>query len=117
KGNEAWQTGLPLRVEAVALGPYPGGLVPRIVGVISKPGDAAGIVSEIEFVTGDALDPRGGGSKILAHVVPDSTITWGGGGFAAQLRKRYPEIVSEYKSAVGAANNGLRVGQMYRGRI
>lgn len=114
--DEEWN-GTTLRVQCIALAPYPGKVVPRVVGLLNPPNPKAQIQPDIQLVTGDALAPRGDGKKILAHVVPDSTVKWGGNGFAAQLRKRYPEVHDDYKAQVDAADGDLVVGQVYKGKI
>lgn len=117
KGNEVWPPDLLLRVEAVALAPYPGTVVPRIVGIVAKSGDGSPQTPDIEFVTGDALEPRGGGRMIIAHVVPDDTFNWGGGGFASALRKRFPEVAAEFKATVEKGPVGARLGTVCRCKI
>ena len=116
KGFEQWG-GQRLAIECVALAPYPSELIPRIVGILSAPNTIARKGLSIRKVIGDALIPRGDGPKIVAHVIPDSTVTWGGGGFAAQMRKRYPEVASEFKNALSRSGQKLRAGMSFTGKI
>ena len=90
-GREEWIKGKPLRVECVGLAPYPGGLVPRVVGLLIAGDDDAYAPPEIFEVDGDALQRRNDGKRLVAHVVPDTNTIWGGNGFASQVRRRYPQ--------------------------
>jgi len=116
-GEETWKEGVHLKVQCVGLAPYPGEIVPRVVGIVSLPGPKKLTQPELELVTGDALAPRGDGPKILAHVIPDSTSTWGGRGFAAELRKKYPGAAEGFKDAVRQQGGKLFVGQSFRERL
>lgn len=117
KGVETWIADVQMRVECIGLAPYPGTTTPRVVGIAVPTiiGDAK--LSPLTEVQGDALDPRGDGPKIVAHVVPDSSTAWGGGGFAAALRKRFPEAWQHFRDQVHSSDSGLRLGKGYRGHL
>jgi O-acetyl-ADP-ribose deacetylase (regulator of RNase III) len=83
-------------VESVGIPPYPGSLQPRIVGLL-RPPDAGPADPLLHFVRGDATDPRGTGPKVLAHVVTDSALIWGGGGFAAAVRRTWPAAQNAFR--------------------
>lgn len=117
KGVERWGEELHLRVECVGLAAYPGSVIPRVVGLLVPIGDAAQRPTPLTEVVGDALTPRGVGPRIVAHIVPDSTTIWGGGGFAAALRKRFPEAWNEFRDQVHSHGEGLMLGRCYRGRL
>lgn len=116
-GVETWANGEQLHVECVALSPYPGTLVPRVVGVARPIGATSVEESRLVEFTGDALKPRGKGIKIVAQVVPDSSTAWGGGGFAAQVRKRFPEAWQEFKTQATSKNKKFSLGTSYRSTI
>src|SRR5207244_977092 len=99
-GDEQWGS-TELKVQVVGLAPYAGRLIPRVVGILTLPETIIAKDLDIDLVKGNALEPRGNGIKLIAHIVPDSTMTWGGGGFASQLRKKYPQVVEQFKEAVG----------------
>lgn len=75
KGKEAWGEGSEtIAVECVGIPPYPGARYPRVAGLLQevrsrKESVAPGIL----FLRGDALAPRGGGNKVIAHIVNDKT--------------------------------------------
>jgi hypothetical protein len=104
-----------LRVEAVAIPPYPGSPFPRVVGIL-KPvhriESSAGKEPSLRFVRGDALKPRGEGPRILVHVVNDRTPNWGGGGFAEAIRRRWPEVQDDFRESVNRDRELLRLGRV-----
>ena len=100
-----------LRIEAVAIPPYPGSRFPRVVGIL-KPRQRVGNAPVFNFVRGDALKPRGGQTRILVHVVNDKTPNWGGGGFAAALGRRWPEVQSDFRELVSRDRQALRLGNV-----
>lgn len=116
-GTEAWVEGEELTVECVGLAPYPGGVVPRVVGFVTPARASAREVPTLVEVVGDALDPRGSGPRIIAHIVPDIARPWGGGGFAFNLRKRYPSAWQQFHERVGYATGRLQLGSAVRGRL
>lgn len=50
----------------------------------------------IQYVTGDATDPRGDGQKIIAHICNDVGV-WGSG-FVMALSARWPEPEAAYRA-------------------
>jgi len=115
KGIETWSEGAELRVDAAGIPPYPGHLMPRVVGIVRA---AASIAQparrQIEYVTGDALDARGEGPRVILHLVNDRTPNWGGG-FARALRDRYPESQTDFLE--WARGGKLRLGTTRIARI
>jgi O-acetyl-ADP-ribose deacetylase (regulator of RNase III) len=101
-----------LRVEAVGIPPYPGSRIPRVVGVLK----AANRVEEAEastllqFVRGDALQPRGAGPKMVVHIVNDKTPNWGGGGFAQAVRRQWPAVQVDFQKSVAENRRLLTLG-------
>ena len=116
-GREEWVAGSPLQVECVGLAPYPGGLVPRVVGLLVASDDAAYTPPEIKEVDGDALQPRGTGPKLVAHVVPDTNSVWGGNGFASQVRHRFPNVWVQFRSETLAQHRAPALGEVFLGEI
>lgn len=112
-GVERWrETGRDFAVEAVGIPPYPGDSLPRIAGLLvidtaAPPGPA------ITYVTGDASTPRGSGPRIIAHVVNDAARAWGGGGFALQLRRKYPQAAQAFRAWTVGRPDNLRLGEAY----
>ena len=117
-GHEQWTPDSQyVRVECVGLAPYPGGLAPRVVGLMI-PEDAGDLQPpRITELQGDALSPRGDGRKIIAHVIPDVVVQWGGNGFASNMRRRYPHVWSQFLDMAGPIRTKLPLGQTIMGSI
>ena len=78
--------------------PYPHTRYPRIVGLLrvrAKEDEAP----RINYLHGNAVDPPGAETKLIAHVVNDKTANWGGHGFAPQLRQRYPGLQESFRQS------------------
>lgn len=110
KGDEEWSsTKAPFHVECVGIPPYPGRRFPKVVGLVQN--TSAGIPAELEdiqYLVGNALEPRGEGRRIIAHVVNDKAAIWGGGGFAAALRRAFGAAQEDFVSWVREdANNNV----------
>lgn len=116
-GQEEWVNGSPLRIECVGLAPYPGALVPRVVGLLIAGADTAYAPPEIREVDGDALQPRGPGPKLVAHVVPDTNSAWGGNGFASQVRHRFPDVWTQFRSKTHAQQRAPALGEVFIGAL
>ncbi len=99
-------------IECVGLPPYPGSPFPRIGGIISPCKGGVAKSREIDVVHGNALEPRGRGPRIIAHIVNDKTPNWGGGGFAAALRRLMPEVQSDFKQWARESPKNLELGNV-----
>ncbi len=60
----------------------------------------------INYCLGDATEPVGGGSKVIAHVCNDEG-KWGAG-FVLALSKKFPNVEAEYRK-LHAAQNGQKL--------
>jgi hypothetical protein len=91
KANEPWpgQAGT-FHVEAVGIPPFPGHRFPRVVGLATLQAAERAPRPHILILKGDALQPRGDGFRIIAHVVNDRAAKWGAG-FALAVRRRFPQ--------------------------
>jgi hypothetical protein len=94
KGAEN-MVGADVHVECVGIPPYPGSTFPRVTGVLTPIGEVQQ-GAKISFVIGDALEPRGDGPKLVAHVVNDATTNWGGRGFAQAVRRKWPAVQEDF---------------------
>ena len=112
-GREEWVNGRPLRIECVGLAPYAGTVTPRVVGLLIDAASEPYTAPSIREVSGNALQPRGEGLKLIAHVVPDTAKVWGGGGFASKVRHTYPGVWSLYRSETTAAQKRPSLGQVF----
>ena len=99
RGRERWP-GAPrdLWVECIGIPSYPGHVYPRVVGFVrdAEPSALLGSSAGIRYLEGDALRPVSEGFKIVAFVVNDKTKRWGGG-FALEVRKRWPHVQAEFE--------------------
>jgi O-acetyl-ADP-ribose deacetylase (regulator of RNase III) len=109
--DETW-AGKFVRVECMGLAPYPESITPRVVGILISLDPGEYRPAEIKEVNGDALQPHGTGPKLIAHVIPNVKTIWGGNGFAAQVRRRFPEAWVTFKELTAA-----NVGQLPLGSI
>jgi O-acetyl-ADP-ribose deacetylase (regulator of RNase III) len=114
KGNEVWGDAGEMRIEAVGIPPYPGSVMPRVVGVLLPIVDEVDTVPEfIEFVFGDATKPAGDDLRIIAHVVSDGAMIWGGGGFAAAVRRAWPHAQEEFREWISQQRGNLSLGRVH----
>lgn len=114
KGRERWAVGLPeLYIECVGIPPYPGYYMPRIAGIARAVGKDVPRSPGIMFLKGDAIKPRTPGPKIIAQIVNDKTMNWGGRGFAYNVKKRLPEVQDNFQKWVLANPNNLSLGSTH----
>jgi hypothetical protein len=111
KGDETWSGSDPSHVECVGIPPYPGSRCPRVVGILI-PRKAVASEPGITEVRGNALEPRGTGSKLIVHIVNDATPNWGGGGFAQAVRTKWPVIQEDFKAWAAADRSALSLGNV-----
>lgn len=114
KADETWPiANTPLHIEAVGVPPYPGHRLPRVVGLFYEVEDeGSAVFSNIKFVCGDALTPQANGHRIIAHIVNDRTPRWGGG-FAKEVRRRYPLVQERFVDVVTNVRKGLELGRIW----
>jgi O-acetyl-ADP-ribose deacetylase (regulator of RNase III) len=113
KADETWN-GQRVHVECVGIPPAPWSIFPRVAGLVmpvSADADVADEGARIRVVVGNALAPTGHGSKVLVHVVNDGTPNWGGNGFAAALRKQWPDVQKDFQQW-GLSRTDLRLGNV-----
>ncbi|MBX3419806.1 MAG: ImmA/IrrE family metallo-endopeptidase [Pirellulaceae bacterium] len=97
KGTEKWINDQLLHIECIAIPSLPGQSRPRVAGIAYRIGDRDAN-QKLRFVVGDATKPHGTGQKIIAHIVNDKAMTWGGRGFASAVRRYFPEAQSDFSS-------------------
>ncbi len=117
KGDEGLTTeGEKVHIECVGIPPYPGSVYPRVAGLMTGT-SASADRPEITYLKGSALEPRGESQKIIVHVVNDATPNWGGRGFVAGLKQKWPEAQREYRNWTQASRSNLRLGQVHIIRV
>jgi hypothetical protein len=98
KAHEIWHAPVgTLRIECVAVSPFPGSLHPRVMGIAVPAEHEAVNINSINYVHGDATKPRGGGHKIIAQIVNDKAALWGAG-FALAVRRKWPDVQRNFAS-------------------
>lgn len=101
----------PVHVECVGIPPYPGSRFPRVVGILTAEGTSESKPS-ITYLKGNALDPRGEGRKLIAHVVNDGTANWGGHGFAQAIKAKWPKAQDDFREWATGNPQALRLGNV-----
>jgi O-acetyl-ADP-ribose deacetylase (regulator of RNase III) len=92
KWNPNWQA---WNVECLGIAPYPGDIFPRVVGIANPTDGVLTDTIKIQYLKGDATQPRGNGRRILVQIVNDKAITWGRG-FSAAIRHRWPHTQKDF---------------------
>lgn len=114
KSREKWR-GVAKLVEAeyVGLPAHSGSSEPRVAG-LAKLSDLQRVHrATLEYRRGNALDPRGEGPRIIAHIVNDKTPNWGGNGFAAAVKRRYPDVQQEFREWAELNRSRLELGAIH----
>ncbi len=94
---ESWPgTDDDMRVQALGIPPYPGGMYPRVIGLLMPAADTGETREGLKMLRGDATQPRHTGPAIIAHIVNDRAASWGPRGFAPALAKRFPGAREAY---------------------
>jgi hypothetical protein len=117
KGDETWSSTVgQMHIESVAVPSYPGADNPRVVGLLSPSQTQQPAIPKIQHLIGDALEPRGTGARIVAHVVNDGTPRWGGG-FARVVAQRSAEAQSDFIEWTSQDRSRLRLGNHHVFRL
>ena len=117
KGKERGLSNLPeLYLECVGIPPYPGRYYPRVVGIARPTTYAEVKVSNLTFLRGNALEPRGTGEGIIAHIVNDKTPNWGAG-FARAVKKEYPSAQKDFSEWVTRNPDDFSLGNVHTSTI
>ena len=100
-------------VECVGISPYPNNFYPRVLCII-KTDQLYDTPPQIQYVRGDATEPRGDGYKIIAHIANDKSKRWGRG-FGHVISHKWPKIKKEFLSF--ASNNVIRLGRTHKTEV
>jgi O-acetyl-ADP-ribose deacetylase (regulator of RNase III) len=112
KHDERWTPLGDVRVESVGVAPFPRDIYPRVIGFIRERSPQKTGELSITFLRGDATSVRGSGRKLLLQVVNDDALTWGGGGFAAAVRRKWPLAQKAFTSQVSSDRALLQLGNV-----
>jgi O-acetyl-ADP-ribose deacetylase (regulator of RNase III) len=113
-GTEKWSSDVDkYEIECVGIPPLPGNNYPRVAGIL-KPTTQRGrlVANNIAYVRGNALTPRGDGSRIIAHIVNDQSVLWGGQSFAALLRRKWPMAQDDFREWVLKSRSEFSLGSI-----
>ncbi len=108
---ESWITGTPLKVEYVGVPAYPGVPMPRAIGLVHFGAKEFGR-NPVRYIHGNALDPRGKGTKIICQLVNDRARKWGGG-IARQVARKYPEAELSFSDWIVGISHKERLGEVH----
>lgn len=112
KGTERWSSYPEINIECVGIPPFPNHRWPRIVGIARPASSTKSVPMQINYLRGDALEPRGVGSKIIAHIVNDKTPNWGAG-FPRSLKKKWPDVQKDFSNWAHTYRKNFRLGEAY----
>lgn len=103
--------GKPWFVEYLGVSPNTGETYPRIVALAFPPLTDFSVAETLTFLNGDASEPFGAQAKLLLQVVNDQAQVWGGG-FAKQMRKKWPHAQAHFRQwSYGRGN--LKLGNIH----
>lgn len=112
KRTEHWPQLGQVRVECVGIAPQPRDIYPRVIGFAIPAGAQPLRESSITYVRGDATRARGTEPKLLLQVVNNGAFTWGGVGFAAAIKRRWPQSQKEFTVQVTTDRAKLKLGSV-----
>ena len=117
KGQETWTPDLPnLNLECVGLPPYSNTVYPRVLGLVYPTKGKKEVAAKIQFVVGDATQPSGTGTRLLAHIVNDKTPNWGAG-FGLAVRQAWPPVQDDFRSWTARDPSRLTLGNIFFTKI
>jgi Zn-dependent peptidase ImmA (M78 family)/O-acetyl-ADP-ribose deacetylase (regulator of RNase III) len=103
-------------VEYLGISPNTGEALPRVLALAFPPlADDFDVSEQLTFVPGDASEPFGAGPKLLLQVVNDQAQIWGGG-FAKQIRKKWPKAQADFRQWASTRDN-LKLGHIHPAKI
>ncbi len=105
-----------LYLECVGIPPYPGNKYPREIGIARRKNGQAVEALSINFLHGNALEPRGTGTRIIAQIVHHKTPNWGAG-FARAVRNTYPSVQKNFKEWAIMNPDKFSLGNIYTSQI
>jgi O-acetyl-ADP-ribose deacetylase (regulator of RNase III) len=112
KQTERWPRLGEVDVECVGIAPLPHDVYPRVIG-FARPLKVRPInYHSMAYVRGDATQTRGTGPKLILQIVNDAAFTWGGHGFAAAIKRRWPSAQQAFTAQVSTERSMLRLGSV-----
>jgi Zn-dependent peptidase ImmA (M78 family)/O-acetyl-ADP-ribose deacetylase (regulator of RNase III) len=108
---EHWFSDRKALVECVGIPGYPGSTSPRVAGLIRFAKAQTG-QTQLQFVHGDVLRPRGPEKKIICQLVNDQARVWGGG-VARSTAKAFPNAQRAFSSWMNSLPKTSRLGNVH----
>lgn len=116
--DELWDKELgPLHIECVGIPAYPTHRYPRVIGIATTSKKKKRTVNRINYKVGDATRPKVKGAIIIAHVVNDKAMRWGGRGFAKFLKKKWRLTEQKFMAWRNSDPSNFRLGNIHKVRI
>ena len=112
KQTEQWPSLGEVRAECIGIAPFPRDIYPRVIGFLRHVHLQPVNELSVTYLRGDATSTRGTGARLLVQVVNDGAFTWGGGGFAAAVKRRWPPAQKAFTERVTADRSALRLGSV-----
>ena len=112
KQTETWPRFGEVRIECVGVSPLPREIYPRVVGFVRQVGARPSGEVPITYIRGDATYTRGTDHRLLVHIVNDGAFTWGGGGIAASIKRKWPSAQKSFTAEVTSDRTKLRLGNV-----
>lgn len=109
--RETWFANKALPIECVGLPSPSGSIYPRVAGLVrfSKRANSS---SDIRFLQGNVLQPKGSGPKIICQLVNDQARRWGGG--VAKISARtFPDAHQSFGRWITGVPKRERLGQVH----
>lgn len=105
------ETDGPLWIECVGIAPFPGSSIPRVAGLVKQERPDT-LQPMITTIVGNALETATPADVLILHIVNDRTPNWGGGGFAAAVKRRWPEVSKRFRNRVTTDRSVLTLGHV-----
>jgi hypothetical protein len=83
-----------------------------VIGIAHRRNGQAVEALSINFLRGNALEPRGTGTRIIAQIVNDKTPNWGAG-FARAVRNKYPSVQKDFKEWAALNLESFKLGNTH----
>lgn len=117
KANESWIPNVnDTFIECVGIPPFPRHRYPRVIGLFGQNDYQVQPSRKINYLQGDATEPRGEGKRIIAHVVNDKAYNWGAG-FGRFLKKKWPVVQREFRLWAQETSSWSTLGNIFRSEI
>ena len=101
------------RVECVGVSPYRGRAYPRVLCIARAASGGRVEPKRIAYVIGDVTEPRGGGRRIISHLVNDRSLSWGSG-LGGDISSKWPGVRASFSAWAKSGNRVLGRSHHFR---